>query len=60
MPKNIKIVVSILTVLVALVMHYIEHQSGNAFLKWFVLSLGLFMALSLWLFPEPKKSKSSE
>jgi hypothetical protein len=22
---------------------------------WFVIGLGLFMAVSLWIFPEPKK-----
>ncbi|MBO68352.1 MAG: hypothetical protein CL398_08570 [Acidiferrobacteraceae bacterium] len=58
MPKNIKIVVSIITILVALITYYVEHYLGNEFMKWFVLSLGIFMALSLWLFPEPKKLKS--
>ncbi len=55
MPTNIKIVVSIIMIIVAFVVSYFEHQVGESFMKWFVLGLGLFMALSLWLFPDPKK-----
>ena len=55
MPANIKIVVSALVVLVALATFYVEHQAGAGGIKWFVIGLGLFMAISLWVFPEPKK-----
>lgn len=60
MPTNIKIVVSILVFLAALVLSYFEQQAGNALLKWFVIGLGLFMAVSLWLFPEPKRDRSKD
>jgi len=60
MPTNIKIGVSILTISVALIMFYVERQENNGLIQWFVLGLGLFMAFSLWLFPEPRKTKSSK
>ena len=60
MPTNIKIVVSILVFLAALVLSYFEQQAGNAFLKWFVIGLGLFMAASLWLFPEPRRDRNKD
>jgi apolipoprotein N-acyltransferase len=55
MPTNIKIIVSALIVLAALVTAYFEHQAGAEGIMWFVIGLGLFMAVSLWIFPEPKK-----
>ena len=55
MPTNIKIIVSALIVLAALVTAYFEHQAGAEGIMWFVISLGLFMAVSLCIFPEPKK-----
>ena len=54
MPTNVKIIVSILVVLVALVAFYFEHQTGAGSVKWVILGLGAFMAVSLWIFPEPK------
>mgnify|MGYP001176316283 CR=1 FL=1 len=54
MPTNIKIIVSALIVLAALVAAYFEHQAAGS-IKWFIIGLGLFMAGSLWIFPEPKK-----
>ena len=30
---------------------YVEHQAGAGGIKWFVIGLGLFMAISLWVFP---------
>ena len=59
MPTKIKVVVSILTVLTALVTSYFEYQSGSNFIRWFVVGLGMFMALSLWMFPEPKREKET-
>jgi apolipoprotein N-acyltransferase len=55
MPTNIKIIVSALVVLAALVTAYFEHRAGAGGIKWFIIGLGLFMAVSLWVFPEPKK-----
>ncbi len=60
MPTNIKILVSVLIILVALIMFFVEQHANNGWIQWFVLGLGLFMALSLWLFPEPRKTKSSK
>ena len=57
MPTKIKVVVSILTVLTALVTSYFEYQTGSNFIRWFVVGLGMFMALSLWMFPEPKSEQ---
>jgi len=59
MPIRIKIVVSILIILAALVTSYFEHHAGSNFIKWFVVGLGIFMALSLWMFPEPKRDNET-
>ena len=59
MPSNIKIVVSILVVVVALIAFYFEQQTAAGAVKWVILGLGAFMAISLWIFPEPKP-KSDE
>ena len=60
MPKNIKIVVSILVLLVTVVVFYFEQRAGAGTLKWVVLGLGAFMAFSLWIFPEPKADGDKE
>ena len=54
MPTNIKIVVSILIIALGFTLSYFENQAGAGLIKWFIGGLGVFMAFSLWIFPEPK------
>ena len=60
MPTNIKILVSTLTLLLAAVTAFYQQGSANDQLATFVLGLGLFMALSLWIFPEPKVTRTGQ
>ena len=57
MPTNVKIVVSLLIILVGFAVFYFQGETENATVKWVALGLGFFMALSLWIFPEPKTKK---
>lgn len=54
MPVHIKIIVSILTLVVAGVMYYFETKSGGGAVRWVVLALGPFAVVSMWVFPEAK------
>lgn len=54
MPTNVKIIVSLLIILVGVAVFYFTGTGENAAVKWVALGLGVFMAISLWIFPEPK------
>jgi len=43
MPTNVKI--------------YFQGATDNPAVRWVALGLGIFMAVSLWIFPEPKNKK---
>lgn len=60
MPTNIKIVVSILTVLLASAVSSYQQAFPGGYMPSFVIGLGIFMALSLWMFPEPKMTKKRD
>ena len=54
MPTTIKIVVATLVLALALTAFWLESGADSGNLRWVMLGLGGFMALSLWMFPEPK------
>ena len=54
MPTNVKIIVSLLIIAVGAALFYFQSEAENSAVKWVALGLGLFMAASLWIFPEPK------
>jgi len=55
MPPRIKIGLSVLVVLAALIVHLYESSVGQDVDKWIVLGLGAFMIFAMWLFPEAGK-----
>ena len=55
MPPRIKIVLSLLVAIAAVVVHLFQGAAGQEVNKWIVLGLGAFMIFSLWLFPEAGK-----
>ncbi len=60
MPNDVKAVVSVIALIVAAAFAYYESTIGNGHLVWFVLGTGIFMVLSMWVFPEAgsKRKKS--
>ena len=55
MPNNIRAGLTVVVILVAAIVFYLEHQSGQGLLKWLALGLGGFMVYAVWLFPEAKQ-----
>jgi hypothetical protein len=55
MPAYLKLILSVLVTIVALVVHWTQGEAGRDFNSWLVLGLGIFMILAVWLFPEPRR-----
>jgi uncharacterized membrane protein len=59
MPSDVKAVLSVIVVLVAVGFAYWESSVGNEHLFWFVIGFGVFAVLAMWVFPEAvAKNKS--
>ena len=52
MPNEIKAIVSVITILVALAIAYWESTNGRMDLAWIVIGTGIFMVIAMWIFPE--------
>jgi hypothetical protein len=52
MPPRIKIVLSLMVAIAAVIVHLFQNAAEQEVTKWVVLGLGAFMIFSLWLFPE--------
>lgn len=52
MPKHIKIIVSVLTLLAGAIFYYYETQYGQARVAVVAALLSVFMVLAMWIFPE--------
>ena len=55
MPPRIKLILSLLVVIAAVVVHFFQASVGQDVNKWIVLGLGAFMIVALWIFPEAGK-----
>ena len=58
MPNDVKAVVSVITLLVAAAIAYWEFGNGRVDLSWVVIGIGIFMIISMWLFPETDGKKT--
>lgn len=59
MPKHIKIIVSLFTLLVGAAFHYFENTYGQSSVAMVGAALSVFMVLAMWIFPEAgDKSKT--
>ncbi|HVY41859.1 MAG: hypothetical protein ACM31O_19160 [Bacteroidota bacterium] len=52
MPNDVKAIVSLLTLVVAIGFAYWERASGKPHLFWFVIALAAFAVAAMWIFPE--------
>lgn len=59
MPSDVKAVLSLIAMAVAVAFAYWESAIGNGHLFWFVIGYGLFAVIAMWVFPEAAgKSKA--
>ena len=59
MPRYMKIIITGLVLVAAIVMHFYQASIGQRVDQWLVLFLGGFMVFALWLFPDAKKAPAS-
>jgi hypothetical protein len=59
MPVRIKLGLSLMVVLVAAIVFYVQHVLGHDRIQYVVAFLGFFMIFSMWLFPEVKRDDAS-
>ena len=52
MPRDVKAILSVITLLVAAAVAYWETSIGNGHLFWFVIGFGMFAVVAMWIFPE--------
>jgi hypothetical protein len=52
MPSDVKAVLSLITLVVAVAFAYWERAIGNDRLFWFVVGFGIFAVIAMWVFPE--------
>jgi len=52
MPNDVKAIVSVVTLLVALAFAHYEAAYGKAHLYWLVIGLAIFAVIAMWIFPE--------
>ncbi len=62
MPNDVKAIVSVITILVAIAIAYWEYGNDRVDLAWIVIGTGIFMVISMWIFPEAgvKKGKRKD
>jgi hypothetical protein len=52
MPNDVKVVVSLVALAVALAFAFWEHAYGHPHLFWIVIGLAVFAVVAMWVFPE--------
>lgn len=57
MPNDVKAIVSIVTLIVAVVFAYWASGQGKPHLFWFVIGFGIFAVIAMWVFPEASVKK---
>jgi apolipoprotein N-acyltransferase len=58
MPNDVKAIVSVVTLLAALIFAYWEATVAQAVPAWFVIGFAVFAVLAMWIFPEAGVKKS--
>jgi len=52
MPNDVKAIVSIVALAVAIGFAFWEQSAGNGHLFWLVIGFGIFAVIAMWVFPE--------
>jgi hypothetical protein len=56
-PNDVKAILSLVTLAVAVAFAYWEANSGKANLFWFVIGFAIFAVIAMWVFPEAQGGK---
>ena len=59
MPSDVKAIVSIVALVVAIGFAFWEQSVGNGRLFWFVIIFGIFAVIAMWVFPEAVGKKGT-
>ncbi|MFV0297551.1 MAG: hypothetical protein ACK5JT_15660 [Hyphomicrobiaceae bacterium] len=57
MPNDVKIIVSIVTLIVGIAAAYWETSIGKGHLFWLVIGFSVFAVIAMWVFPEAQTTK---
>ena len=57
MPNDVKAIVSLVALIVAIGFAYWERANGEPHLFWFVIVLAAFAVVAMWIFPEASVKK---
>ena len=60
MPRNIKVGLSIVVLLLGVLMYIWEADQGNVQLSWIVIGLSVFMVFAMWIFPEAGQTSEDQ
>ena len=60
MPSDVKAIVSIVALVVAIGFAFWEQSVGNGHLFWFVIIFGIFAVIAMWVFPEAVGKKGAK
>ena len=60
MPSDVKAVLSLVTLVVAVAFAYWERATDNGHLFWFVIGFGIFAVIAMWVFPEAVGGKGDK
>ncbi|MBX9590555.1 MAG: DUF4191 domain-containing protein [Hyphomonadaceae bacterium] len=52
MPNDVKAIVSIIALAVAIGFAFWEQSVGNGHLFWLIIGFGIFAVVAMWVFPE--------
>ena len=52
MPNDVKAIVSVVAILVAIAFAFWERANGMGHMFWFVIVLAVFAVVAMWIFPE--------
>jgi uncharacterized membrane protein len=52
MPSDVKAILSLIVLVVAVAFAYWENATGNGRLFWFVIGFGVSAVVAMWVFPE--------
>jgi hypothetical protein len=57
MPNDVKAILSVVTLAVAIGFAYWEDSQGRPDLYWLAIGFGVFAVLAMWVFPEAQGGK---
>lgn len=57
MPNDVKAIVSVITLIVAVVFANWERANSRPNMFWFVIGLAIFAVIAMWIFPEASSKK---